>query len=401
MDSSPTLLKVYDHPSQFEPLLPTSRLDELALRTRPIIERSGMLAGALHPSTRERVRELVRSMNSYYSNLIEGQSTHPLHIEQGLRRDFSGNPDTARRQRIAIAHIEAERMLELQGLDEAQALASATLLRAHTSLYEQLDPEDRLTDDGRVVEPGKIRTSYVAVGRHQPPTHTALPAFLARADQVYARNWGLDSVLYAVASLHHRMTLIHPFEDGNGRAVRLQTHCAMHAITNGLWSVNRGLARRRDDYYRFLSEADMARMGDLDGRGNLSERMLRQWCEFFVDVCEDQSAFMAKMLDIDQLHHRLAALVPVRSAMPQYEHYRVETIRPLHYLVAAGPVSRGEFMQMTGLPERTARRVLSQLLQDGLLISPSPKGEVGIGFPLDALYLLFPNLYPEAAAAVI
>jgi hypothetical protein len=53
---------------------------------------------------------------------------------------------------------------------------------------------------------------------------------------------------------------------------------------------------------------------------------------------------------------------------------------------------------MTGLGERTARKVLSQLLRDGLLVSDSPKGEVGIGFPLDALAILFPNLYPEAAS---
>lgn len=71
---------------------------------------------------------------------------------------------------------------------------------------------------------------------------------------------------------------------------------------------------------------------------------------------------------------------------------------PLHHVLAAGPVSRGEFVQMTGLGERTARKVLSQLLKDGLLLSDSPKGDVGIGFPLDALGLVFPNLYPEAAS---
>ncbi|SFC58128.1 hypothetical protein SAMN05216344_12323 [Polaromonas sp. OV174] len=53
---------------------------------------------------------------------------------------------------------------------------------------------------------------------------------------------------------------------------------------------------------------------------------------------------------------------------------------------------------MTGLDERIARKVLSQLIKDGLLVSDSPTGDVGIGFPLDALNLLFPKLYPEAAA---
>lgn len=52
---------------------------------------------------------------------------------------------------------------------------------------------------------------------------------------------------------------------------------------------------------------------------------------------------------------------------------------------------------MTGLGERTARKVVARLLKDGLLVSATPKGEVGIGLPLDALSILLPDLYPEAA----
>jgi hypothetical protein len=68
----------------------------------------------------------------------------------------------------------------------------------------------------------------------------------------------------------------------------------------------------------------------------------------------------------------------------------------LHHVLLAGSIGRGEFTQMTGLGERTARPILSQLLKDGLLQSDSPKGRIYAGFPLDALNILFPNLYPEA-----
>ncbi len=72
----------------------------------------------------------------------------------------------------------------------------------------------------------------------------------------------------------------------------------------------------------------------------------------------------------------------------------------LHHLFAAGPVARGEFVQLTGLGERTGRKALTRLLAEGLLLSDTPKGEVRLGLPLDALNLLMPNLYPEAAVAV-
>ena len=68
------------------------------------------------------------------------------------------------------------------------------------------------------------------------------------------------------------MSWVHPFRDGNGRSVRLQTHCALFPVSAGLWSVSRGLARRRDEYYAHLDAADAPRAGDLDGRGNLSDR---------------------------------------------------------------------------------------------------------------------------------
>ena len=148
-----------------------------------------------------------------------------------------------------------------------------------------------------------------------------------------------------------------------------------------------------------LAEADMPRHGDLDGRGNLSERMLKAWCEFFLDVCLDQVNFMTRCLDPDTLKQRVATLVRGRS--DKGSSYRDEAILPLRHVLLAGPVSRAEFIRMTGLGERSGRTILSRLVKDGLLQSDTPKGEVHIGFPLDALATLFPNLYPEAASTAL
>lgn len=400
MSIPPATVQAYDQPHQFEPLLPGLGLDALALRARPVMEAALRLQGATNVATRGEIRALVRSMNSYYSNRIEGQSTHPLNIERALKANFSDQPAVAKRQRLALAHIQAELALEATAPTEAQALHSRTLVLAHQSLYAQLSEADCLSDEGRGVEPGVLRSEDVTVARHQAPTWASVPQFLARADAVYAQDWGLDRLLVVAACAHHRLVWVHPFSDGNGRAARLQLHAVLHRLSGGLWSVNRGLARQRDAYYARLSEADMPRHGDLDGRGNLSEKMLRAWCEFFIDVCHDQVRFMAQALDLDSLKDRLAGLVLVRSQMGDAALYRPEAIVALHHVLAVGPVARGEFVQMTGLAERTGRKVLSKLLEDGLLQSDTPKGAVRIGFPLDSLHLLFPNLYPEAAAAV-
>lgn len=398
MSTPPSALRVYDQPHQFEPLLPQRDLPELVERTRAVVEASLRLQG-IHHATRSALRELVRAMNAYYSNLIEGQSTHPANIARALKMDFSEKPDIAQRQRIALAHIEAERELEALQAPEEVALTSAFLQRAHSSLYGRLAPADRLTPDGREVQPGALRLDDVVVGLHQPPVSASVPAFLARADAVYGRRPGLDSVLYTLASAHHRYAWVHPFLDGNGRACRLQTHSALLPISDGLWSVNRGLARQRARYYELLANADMPRHGDLDGRGNLSEKMLRAWCEFFLEVCEDQVQFMTQMLDLEGIKKRMSALVAVRRETASSGVYRKEIVLPLQHIVVAGPVARADFAQMTGLGERTVREVTRGLLKDGLLTSDSHRGALGIAFPLDTLHLLFPGLYPEAAGA--
>jgi Fic family protein len=81
-----------------------------------------------------------------------------------------------------------------------------------------LPEADRRTEDGIVVEPGVLRAQDVTVGRHLPPVHGAVPAFLERMDSVYPGVKGLDSILYYVASAHQRAAWVHPFADGNERA---------------------------------------------------------------------------------------------------------------------------------------------------------------------------------------
>ncbi len=71
------------------------------------------------------------------------------------------------------------------------------------------------------------------------------------------------------------------------------------------------------------------------------------------------------------------------------------------FQLALDPITRGEFVRLTGLGECTARKVLAQLLADGLLTSDTPKGPVRMGLPLDALGVLLPNLYPEAATSAL
>ena len=54
--------------------------------------------------------DLVRAMNCYYSNLIEGHDTHPIDIVRALRDDYSADVGKRNLQLEARAHIAVQDM---------------------------------------------------------------------------------------------------------------------------------------------------------------------------------------------------------------------------------------------------------------------------------------------------
>jgi Fic family protein len=156
--------------------------------------------------------------------------------------------------------------------------------------------------------------------------------------------------------------------------------------------VSRGLARRRDEYRAALSEADEHRFNDFDGRGNLSERGLFEFCRFFLRVAIDQVEFMTQLLDPSHLDERMKAYVEKRSSIKKLDPAGIYLLIDLLY---RGNIARGEAPRILNMPERTARRVVTELLSEGLITSESAKADLRLAFPTKAVGYYFPQLYPE------
>ena len=139
-----------------------------------------------------------------------------------------------------------------------------------------------------------------------------------------------------------------------------------------------------------MDHADMPRQGDLDGRGNLSQRALDEFTLWFLRVCLDQVTFMSGLFELDTLARRL------RTYVDRSDTLKPQAARLLEEALIRGEFERGDIARITGLPERTARRVLNEVMALGLLASDTPKGTVSLRFPADALDTLFPRLFPEA-----
>ena len=401
MSSKSQKFQMFDHPALMEPLLPAEyRLAGLLEQAHDLIRHADQLSGKCQPGALPGLRTLLRAMNSYYTNRIEGQHTLPVEIEQALRHDYSADADKARRQRLAVAHMAAEQALEQRWPQwTPQQIWSTQMVRdIHQDLFARLSEPDRVLAPGEILQPGVLRGREVSVGRHAAPQASELPVFLDRWGSFYSQVRRGEMQVLAVAASHHRLAWIHPFRDGNGRVARLHTHLALGhlGLTNGLWSPLRGFARTQEAYYARLAAADEHRAGDLDGRGNLSERALCDWIGYVLGHCLEQVRFMAALLGLETMKDRIAACLGFEENVVR-QGVRTEALRALHYLFAIqGELDRADFKAMLGLGDRQATAQVSALLSRGLLVTDSPYGKLRFGVPQHALRFYFPGLWPEA-----
>lgn len=382
-----------------EPMLPSAASSELEDLAVELVASASGLAAALHARVRRSAGDLVRSINCYYSNLIEGHQTHPRDIDRALHSDYSSVPQTRALQLEAVAHIEVQRRIDEGADPEADPTSREYVEWLHREFCARL-PDELLwvenpeTGERLRVEPGELRQRDVAVDRHIPPHADNVPAFLGRFEERY-RSDVLSKLwrIVATAAAHHRLLWIHPFLDGNGRVARLMSHAMLKraGVGSSLWSVSRGLARRVGDYKALLMAADEPRGSDLDGRGSLSESALVDFCKFFLSTCIDQIEYMNSLLQPSQLLDRIERYVEDEIRAGRLPRGSFQLLREA---VLTGELERGRAADLTGYSERAARTILSALTHIGILVSDSPRGPVRLAFPAPIVERWFPNLYP-------
>lgn len=386
-------------PTAMEPLLiseSSRHRAALSDKVMAVTQRAAAFRSRLPDGLVEPLSNLVREMNCYYSNLIEGHNTHPVDIQRALFGDTSKDPKRRDLQLEAVAHISVQRWIDEGGLG-TMATTSANVLEVHKRFYDALPEalkwvENPDTGERKPVIPGEIRRDHVEVGRHRPVSPGSVDRHLARWSDVYGKLGAFESVLN-VAAAHHRLLWIHPFLDGNGRVARLISHgMLLNALdTCGLWSVARGLARTSEVYKSHLVACDGPRRNDLDGRGNLSEEALVSFTGYFLDLCLDQIEFMESLMRPKELRSRIMAWADDEIRLKRL-HEKAKLV--LDHILFNGLLERRDLPGIVGTDERQARRVAQPLVEVGLIRAVSTRAPYTLAFPAELAARLMPGLYP-------
>ncbi|PHQ82543.1 MAG: filamentation protein [Coxiella sp. (in: Bacteria)] len=381
-----------------EPMLPAEGVSPQAADLAvELMAKASALETRLNPVVANSISNLVRSMNCYYSNLIEGHNTHPRDIEKALENDFSKDSNKRELQLEAKAHIAVQSLIDNNQM--TFSFSTEYLLGLHEDFCAQL-PDALLCvpnpDSGEIVQvqPGAFRQQWIQVGRYIAPGPDDIPMFLDCFEEAYNSDH-LTKVqrIIAVGASHHRFLWIHPFLDGNGGVVRLFSHAFLRelGICSGLWSIARGLARNATSYKAALADADSPRRGDFDGRGALSARGLEDFCTFFLNTCLDQVLYMDTLIEPTELMRRIALYVEDEQSKGNLPKGSLAVLKEAFF---SGEIARGQIATITGYKERQARTVLNTLLKNKLLMSDTPRGPVRLNFPLDVVERWLPQLYP-------
>ncbi|MCG2758959.1 MAG: Fic family protein [Desulfobacteraceae bacterium] len=386
------------------PLLPENgNIGHLKDMAQEIIAASAGLESKVARETAIVVGDQLRLINSYYSNLIEGHKTTIPDISMALQKKFSQDPEKKYAQELCAAHVETERhsMEHVNTQQKLNICSQQFLSGIHAAFYANLPEEHLFTHTPKgfsraSVNPGQIRDVNVSVdGRSlHGPHYLDLPALLKTFAQSYTPDqFHGDERLIAMAASHHRLTWLHPFRDGNGRVARLFSglYLARTGVNkSNLWSLSRGLSRNKNQYMFELWATDSP--DEQNGAHYFDDDLLSDFCRFFFEICLDQIRFMEGLLRLDQIETRIDWYVETRAKHDK-KPLRIESAKLLRAVFMRGDIPRGMAVEILNMSERNARRIVSALIEDGLLQSQSHRAPLTIGLPIGVLPYYFPDLY--------
>jgi hypothetical protein len=115
-----------------------------------------------------------------------------------------------------------------------------------------------------------------------------------------------------------------------------------------------------------------------------------EFTRHFLETALDQVQFMTRTLRTDTFTRDLLDWTRSHKGL-------VKGDRLIQHLILYGPVERGSVPEILGIPERSARRVVSMLSDRFLLDSDSNKAPLRLNIPLHAAQAVFPGMVPANA----
>lgn len=352
------------------------------------------LGGPVPPYIFFQLKDIFQILESLGSARIEGNHTTLLEFVEKIIEDPSRK--TTNEADREIFNIERAITLIENNVKGATQLNRALISEIHKIIVDGLTPPP--SGEGSRY-PGQLRPVNVSIeqSKHIPPESVKVPEYFDELIEFI--NQPLDSQyhLLAIALSHHRMAWIHPFDNGNGRIVRMFTYALL--IKQG-FQVKSGrilnptaiFCMDRDQYYKMLSLADSG-----------EEEKTLEWCLYVLEGLRTEIEKIDKLLDLNYIINTI--LIPMLLYSLEREHITKREYEILSALVRSKNMSikSADLEKMIGQESPVQRsRILKKLKDKNMLIPLKKNGRIyTIGFANNYLlrgimYILEKNSFVPA-----
>ena len=230
-----------------------------------------------HPLVFRQICQIFQTLESVGSSRIEGNNTTIMDYVENTKINKNENKNNSG---------PAEDIMEILNIEKAMEYIEENINDIPISLMfirelHQLTVDNLSYRKEGAQHPGCFREQNVRIGgsNHTPPDYTQVVQLMQELLDFVNREDSAKYDLLKIAIAHHRFVWIHPFENGNGRVVRLFTYAlllkSVFKSRDRIINPTAVFCTDRDAYYRYLSKADT---GTDEGLIAWSEYMLKGLC---------------------------------------------------------------------------------------------------------------------------
>lgn len=319
------------------------------------------LFGTTPPLIFFQLKSIFHMLESIGSARIEGNNTtiadyiESTKVHSGESR-FWGNEEDI----LQIANGE-EAMQYIEENIENINIDKFFLRELHIMTVKNLSPEKEGARN-----PGCFRMGNVSITKssHIPPDFTQVENLIEELLSFVNEECSPKFDLLKIAIAHHRFVWIHPFENGNGRVVRLFTYAML--LKKGIFKKDERIINptavfcsNRNEYYDYLSKAD-----------SYTDEGLVAWAEYVLRGLKNEVEKIDKLLDYSYLKSKI--LIPaLKNALDRLY------ITEQEYAILKIAFERTEFQasdikEVLGKSSSDISRIISKLREQGMIMPIKP-----------------------------
>lgn len=322
--------------------------------------------GSTPPKIFSQLKDLFHILESIGSARIEGNNTTTAeYIESKLDANTGHQNNPVSNNVLEIHNIE-DAMEYIESDLNNLTINHKFIRELHQIVTSNLPyPPHGEGDDNS----GNYRNKNVAIkgASHIPPDIIKVQEYMDDLIEFINKNDKPKYDLLKVAIAHHRFVWIHPFNNGNGRTVRLLTYAMLikagfNVGLNRIINPAAVFCNNRNNYYDFLKQADS---GSIEG--------VTKWCEYVLSGLKNEIEKIDKLLNYQYLSEHI--LLPAISYSLDRELITSEEAKILAMTIKQQIIQANDIKILLGYKNsQTTTRQINKLIAQKM-ITPESEGK--------------------------